>query len=172
MSRFAALDTRFILALAAGEPDAEATIDYLSKTGFVPIITESVYEELGGLVHSPDNPAHENAKHACQWLVTWGILDPPNSQIDIGTSGINADKLLEQGLIPGCTKVEAEMLVEASCQNCELFVTFSTPLLRAEATPLNLALLEMGLSKVTVTIASPDAIAARLGRMQPVTRAH
>jgi hypothetical protein len=171
MNRFAALDTRFLLALSAGEPDAEATIDYLARTGFFPIITESVFEQLGHLARSPGNPAHESAKHACKWLATWNILDPPNRHIEIGISEINAAKILGQELIPGCTENEAKMLIEASCQNCELFITFSEPLLRAEVVPLNLALLEMELNKVTVTIASPVIIARRLEIMNREAKA-
>jgi hypothetical protein len=166
MSRFAALDTRFMLALAAGESDAEATIDYLGKTGFIPVMTESVFEQLGDLASHPESAAYECAKHACKWFSTWGILDPPNPHIQNGVSQINAERILEQGLIPNCSTIEAEILVEASCLECELLITFSEPLLKAPAAPLNLALLELQLNKVTVTIASPATIATRLGRMQ------
>src|SRR5271156_4085235 len=98
MSRFAALDTRFMLALAAGESDAEATIDYLGKIGFVPIITESVFEQLGELASASASPASECARHACKWFTTWGILDPPNRHIETGVAEINAEKILDQGL--------------------------------------------------------------------------
>jgi rRNA-processing protein FCF1 len=160
--RFAALDTRFLLALAGGELDAEATIDYLQRNGFSPIITECVFEQLGELQHDPTNPAHDAAAIACKNLVTWGIYDPSNKYVDNGTSCVHAEKIMDQGLIPEATRLEAEMLVEASCHNCELFVTFSQPLLNAPSSELNLALIESGLVKVTVTIASPEMIADRL----------
>lgn len=164
MKRFAALDTRFILALAGGEPDAEATIDYLTRNGFVPIITESVMEQLGELLHSQDEGTRRTASNALQWLSTWQILVPPNAYVENGAAQVHAEKLLTQNLIPAASQIEAEMLVEASCHNCELLVTFSTPLLQADSTLLNLALLEGDLSKVTVTIASPEIIARRLER--------
>jgi hypothetical protein len=45
-------------------------------------------------------------------------------------------------------------------------VTFSEQLLQADAAQVNLALLEMELNKVTVTIASPSVIAERLRLLQ------
>jgi hypothetical protein len=54
------------------------------------------------------------------------------------------------------------MLVEASCHNCELLVTFSKSLLSAPSNELNLALIENGLVTVTVAIASPEMIAQRM----------
>jgi hypothetical protein len=160
--RFAALDTRFLLALAGGESDAEATIDYLQRNGFSPIITESVVEQIGELRSDKTNPAYEAASVASKMFVSWGIYDPPNPYVDNGTSCVHAEKILQQGLIPDGTTIEAEMLVEASCHNCELFITFSQPLLNAPSSQLNLALIESGLVKVTVTIASPEMIAERM----------
>lgn len=162
MHRFAALDTKFLLALAGGEPDAEATIDYLHKTGFFPVITESVIEQLGELANCSDAMTRDAARYAAKWFVTWNILAVENEYTQNGTAQVHADRMLEQGLIPGATTLEAEMLVEASCYNCELLVTFSEPLLNAPSAPLNLALLENDLNKVTVTIASPHIIARRL----------
>lgn len=170
MQRFAALDTKFILALAGGEADAEATIDYLQKNGFFPIITESVHEQLGELASTPQSAACEAAKYASKWLTTWGIIEIPNSYTANGTSQVHAESILQQGLIPGATEIEAEVLVEASCQNCELLVTFSESLLNAPATVLNLALIERGLDQVTVIIASPSQIAARLALQNAPTQ--
>jgi hypothetical protein len=160
--RFAALDTRFLLALAGGEPDAEATIDYLQKNGFHPIITESVFEQIGEFVSNPSCQSHEAAVYASKNFVTWGIYDPANPYVENGTSCVHAEKILEQGLIPDGTTIEAEMLVEASCHNCELLVTFSKSLLSAPSNELNLALIENGLVTVTVAIASPEMIAQRM----------
>jgi hypothetical protein len=162
MPKFAALDTKFLLALAGGESDAESTIDYLHQTGFFPIITESVIEQLGELRRNGEAQARENANYAAQWLPTWNILQDGNSYTSNGTSQIHAERILEQGLIPSATQMEAEILVEASCHNCDLLVTFSKALLEAPSAPLNLALMENDLNKVTVTIASPTIIAQRL----------
>lgn len=166
MQRFAALDTKFLLALAGGEPDAESTIDYLHKNGFFPLITECVYEQLGELAQQANNPAAPHAQHASRWLSTWGILDVSNRYTENGTSQVHAEAILEQGLIPGGTILEAETLVEASCHECELLVTFSDALLNAQSAAINLALIEKGMSKVTVIIASPKQIAERLAQMQ------
>lgn len=160
--RFAALDTRFLLALAGGQPDAETTIDYIQRNGFHPIITESVFEQLGELQKDHTNPAFEAAVYASKNFVTWGIYDPSNPYVDNGTSCVHAEKLLQQGLIPGGTTIEAEMLVEAACHDCELLITFSNALLTASPTQLNLALIENGMVKVTVAIASPEMIAERM----------
>jgi hypothetical protein len=171
MPRFAALDTRFILALAGGEPDAEATIDYLHTTGFTPMITESVVEQLGELGQESANQlTRKCADYAARWMVTWNIITPSNATVNNGAAQVHAEKIIEQGLIPGASQIEAEILVEASCHNCELLVTFSDPLLNAPAAPLNLALLENDLHKVTVTIASPQIIARRLEVMNPANR--
>jgi len=160
--RFAALDTRFLLALAGGQFDAEATIDYLQRNSFCPIVTESVIEQLGELQRDSGNPAHDAAVIASKNFVTWGIYDPSNPNVDNGTSCVHAEKIMEQGLIPDAMTIEAEMLVEASCHNCELFITFSQPLLNAPSSQLNLALIESGLVTVTIAIASPEMISERL----------
>jgi hypothetical protein len=160
--RLAALDTKFLLAFAGGESDAEETLEYLRKNGFSLIITQSVVEQLGELQRNKNHPAHDFALFISWMYPQWGIYDPSNQYVDNGTSCAHADKILEQGLIPDATKIEAEMLVEASCHNCELLVTFSEPLLKAPPTPLNLALIENDMEAVTVAIASPKMIADRL----------
>lgn len=164
--RLAALDTKFLLAFAGGESDAKETLEYLRKNGFSLIITQSVVEQLGELQRDKKNPAHDSALYASWMYPQWGIYDPSNPYVDNGTSCVHADKILEQGLIPGATIIEAEILVEASCHNCELLVTFSDPLLGAPPTPLNLALIENDMEAVTVAIASPRMIAERLRMIQ------
>jgi hypothetical protein len=168
MPKFAAIDTKFILALAGGEPDAEATLDYLHKTGFIPIVTETVIEQLGELVESSEPTARDVAKYAARWMTSWGVLEVQNINIANGAAQVHAEKLLEQGLIPEATTIEAEILVEAACHGSELLVTFSQPLLDAPSTPLNLALMENHLHQVTIIIASPDLIARRLEKLNPI----
>jgi len=165
--RLAALDTKFLLAFAGGESDAEETFEYLRKNGFTLIVTESVLEQLGELTHSCNktHPAHYYAMYAYWTLPRWGILEPANPYVENGTSGAHAEKIREQGLLPNATRIEAEILVEASCHRCDLLVTFSEPLLNALPGPLNLALMEGGMDAVAVAIASPKMIAERLGGM-------
>ena len=160
--RLAALDTKFLLAYAGGESDAEETLEYLRKNGFTLIITESVIEQLGELQRDKTHPAHDFALYASWMYPQWGIYEQSNPYVDNGTSGVHADKIIEQGLIPDATKIETEMLVEAYCHHCELLVTFSDSLLKAEPAPLNLALIENDMGAVTVAIASPKMIAERL----------
>ena len=160
--RYAALDTKFLLALAGGEQDAEGTIDYLRSIGFFPIITESVIEQIGELQRSTDSSAYIFAEIVAKNFIYWGILDVPNPNILNGTSCVHAEKILAQNLIPDGTLFEAEMLVEASCHNCEILVTFSDALLNAPSAPLNLALIDNGLVNVTVAIASPEMISQRV----------
>lgn len=160
--RFAALDTKFLLAYAGGEPDAEATLEYLHSNGFTVIITESVVEQLGELQRDKTNPAHDFALYAAWMFPQWGVLDIPNKYVANGTSCVHADKIFKEGLIPNGTFIEAEILVEASCHGCELLITFSKPLLEAPSTQLNLALIENEMVAVTVAIASPEMIAERV----------
>lgn len=170
MKRFAALDTSFLLALAGGEPDTEATIDYLFRNGFFPIITESVLEQLGELAESKDEMVKQNALRALKSLTTWQVLVSSNKYVENGAAQVHAERIMTQGLVPEATHFETEILVEASCHNCELLITFSKPLLDADSTTLNLALIEGDLNKVTVTIASPKTIARRLEMMEPANR--
>lgn len=160
--RLAALDTKFLLAFAGGETDAEETLSYLHKNGFKLIITQSVVEQLVELQRDKANPAHDFAMYALWMFDKWGIFDLPNQYVENGTSCVHAENIIKQGLIPEATTIETEMLVEASCHGCELFVTFSEPLLNAPATPLNLALIENHMGAVTIAIASPKMIADRL----------
>lgn len=162
--RSAALDTKFILALAGGAQDAEDTLEYLRQNAFLPIITESVDEQLGELQRGGDkeNQIRLLALYALWMFPNWGIVDQPNKYVENGTACVHSEKILEQGLIPNATRIEAEILVEASCHGCELLITFSDPLLNASPVPLNLALIENELAAVTVAIASPAMIAKRL----------
>jgi hypothetical protein len=160
--RLAALDTKFLLAFAGGESDAEETLEYLRKNGFTLIITESVIEQLGELQRNKKHHAHDFALYASWMYPQWGVYAPSNQYVENGTSCVHAEKILDQGLIPDATKIEAEILVEASCHHCELLVTFSGPLLNAPPAPLNLALIENDMDAVTVAIASPEMIAERL----------
>lgn len=160
--RFAALDTKFLLAYAGGEPDAEATLSYLQDNGFQPIITQSVIEQLGELQRDRNNPARDFAMYACWMHPHWNVWDIPNTYVDNGTACVHAEKIIKQGLIPGGSCIEAEILVEASCHGCELLITFSKPLLDAPSIQLNLALVENEMRAVTVAIASPAMIAERV----------
>ncbi len=160
--RLAALDTKFLLAFAAGESDAEETVQYLQRNGFACIVTQSVIEQLGELQRDKNNPSRLFALYALYMFPQWGFYEQANQYVDNGTSCVHAEKMLEQGLIPGARKIEAEILVEASCHQCELLVTFSEPLLNAKSMPLNLALIEGDMNSVAVAIASPKMIAERL----------
>lgn len=171
MPRFAALDTKFLLALAGGESDAEATIDYLAQKGFTPIATESVMEQLGELQENGDDQTKQLAGYAATWMITWGVITPSCPHAANGTAQINAARLIEQGLIDQATIIEAEILCEAACAGCEILITYSEALLDAPTTPLNLALVENDLNKVIVIIASPSLIAQRLEVLNAEQRA-
>lgn len=160
--RLAALDTKFILALAVGESDAEATLNYLKQNRIYPIITESVIEQLGEIKRDRTDPASDSAFYALWMFPGWGIGDPPNPHVQNGTSCLHAESLIKQGVIPGARKIESELLVEAACHECELLITFSPALLGAPPVPLNLALIENELCMVAIAIASPQMIADRL----------
>lgn len=160
--RLAALDTKFLLAYAGAEPDAEETLEYLRKNGFTLIITESVVEQLGELQRSKNSEVRDCAIYAYWMCPQWGVCEPSNAYVENGTSCAHAERILEQGLIPNSTRIESEILVEASCHRCDLLVTFSEPLLNAPTVPLNLALIENDMNAVTVAIASPEMIARRL----------
>jgi len=158
----AALDTKFVLAYSASEADTAETLEYLKKSGFELIITESVVEQLAELIRDKQNPSRDFALYAFWMHPSWEVSNPANPYVEHGTSCRHAEKIIEQGLVPGATKIEAEILVEASCHQCDLLVTFSQPLLKSDTVPLNLALVENDMNAVTVAIASPAQIAARL----------
>jgi hypothetical protein len=164
--RLAALDTKFLLAFAAGEQDVEETLDYLRNNNFQIIITKSVVEQLQDLIRHKSHDAHLFALYAFWMCPKEGIFEPSNSYVDNGTSCAHAEKIREQELIPDATRIEAEILVEASCHRCDLLITFSEALLNAPIVPLNLALIENDMDAVTVAIASPKMIAERLKQLQ------
>lgn len=170
MNRFAALDTKFLLAFAASEPDAEETVEYLRKNKFTCIITRSVIQQLCELRQTEPDPTRSYALYAYWMFSNWGFIEQSNTYVDNGTSCKFAEDILEQGLIPGGKKHDSEILVEASCHQCELLITFSKPLLNAPSGQLHLALIECNLSAVAVAIASPDMIAGRLKVAETVSQ--
>lgn len=160
--RLAALDTNFLLAYAAGESDVEETFDYLRANNFQIIITRSVIEQLADLIRIKDDPNHLFALYAYWMLPSWGIVEASNPYVENGTSCAHAEKIRDQGLIPDVSRIDSEILVEASCHKCDLLITFSECLISAPSGPLNLALIDSEMDAVTIAIASPGMIAERM----------
>lgn len=141
--RFAALDTSFLLALAAGDDDCAEVIDWLSANNIYPLATGTVLQELRDAEREdPDPFVQQNALAAQQNLPTWGILDASLTPIDNGIAKIITSKMVEKKVLPDKHEDDGLVVAEAALHGCVMLITFRPTLLDAPAAGIKLMLLE------------------------------
>src|SRR5438105_10413142 len=98
--RFAALDTSFLLALAAGDDNCAEVIDWLSANTVYTLATGTVLQELMDIDQQEDGDpfVKQNADRALLSLPTWGVLDAALSAIDNGIAQMVARKFIERNV--------------------------------------------------------------------------
>jgi hypothetical protein len=155
--RFAALDTRFLLALAVGDEDCQAVIDWLSGINVYPLATGTVLQELADLEREdPDEFVRQNAENAQTQLSTWGILPAPLTAIDNGIAKIIAARLVEKKVLPDNDENDGLVVVEAAMHQCKILITFREALLDAPSAGIRFMLIENDVSDLF--IASPEDV--------------
>jgi rRNA-processing protein FCF1 len=155
--RFASLDTSFLLALAEGEEDCEAVIDWLGRINVYPLVTPTVIQELMD-IEEQDREACPTAKAAKEGISVWGILDAPLSPTDHGIAEIIASKLIAKGVLADECLNDGLVLAEAGIQECKLLLTYRSTILEASFEAMKLVLLESDVSDV-FAVGPPDVVA-------------
>lgn len=141
--RFAALDTSFLLALAVGEENCQAVIDWLSGINVYALATGTVLQELADIEREDtDDFARQNAYAAQRELTSWGILDVSLTPIDNGIAKIIAAKLVEKKVLPDKCENDGLVVAEAALHGCKMMVTFRQTLLNAPPAGIRFMLIE------------------------------
>jgi hypothetical protein len=155
--RFAALDTRFLLALSVGNEDCQAVMDWLSGINVYPLATGTVLQELADLEREDsDEFVRQNAENAQLLLSTWGILPAPLNSIDNGITKIIASRLVEKKVLPDDHENDGLVVVEAAMHQCKILITYREALLNAPAAGIRFMLIENDVSDLF--IASPEDV--------------
>jgi hypothetical protein len=155
--RFAALDTGFLLSLAAGDEDCETVVDWLVSHNIYPLVTGTVLQELADIEQNDSDPFNRgNAMQVETNISVWGFLSIPLSPAENGIAKIIASRIVEKGLLPDENEDDGLVVAEAAIQGCSLIITYREVLLDAPFAPLRLLLIEMDVSDLVII--SPDLI--------------
>jgi hypothetical protein len=153
---FAAVDVGVLLALEAGDEEAEESIDLLRKRAFYFLVTETPLQELADICKSTDPEIAAHAKNAIIQITNWGFLTPPLSPTQMGIAERNAGLLIENCLTDGCLN-DGLCIIEASLNNCKILITKRQMICDvSKHEPLNLALMSFDLPLLVV--ASPKLV--------------
>jgi rRNA-processing protein FCF1 len=157
LKRFAALDTRFLLALCVGDEDCQTVIDWLSANKVYPLATGTVLQELADLEREDsDKFVRQNAENAQSQLSTWGILPAPLSSIDNGIAKIIATRLVEKKVLPDDAENDGLVVVEAAMHQCKILITYREGLLNAHSAGIRFMLIENDVSDLFIV--SPEDV--------------
>jgi hypothetical protein len=149
--RFAALDTSFLLFLAAGDEDCQTVVDWLVSHGIYPLVTGTVLQELADIEQNDSDPFNcGNAREVETNLSAWGFLSIPLEPTDNGIAKIIASRIVEKGLLPDENEDDGLVIAEAAIQSCNLLITYRKVLLDAPFDQLRLLLIEMDVSPLVV----------------------
>ena len=166
--RFAALDTSFLLSLAAGDGNCQEVIDWLSRINVYPLATGTVLQELADAEREDSDPfVRQNAILAQQNLAIWGILDVSLEPIDNGIAKIIATKLFEKKVLPDEHENDGLVIAEAALHYCKILVTFRQRLLDAPAAGIKFMLIESDVPDLFIV--SPDDVIVYLRQIEPAT---
>jgi rRNA-processing protein FCF1 len=118
------LDTNVLLHLAEEHPAAHNLVLRLVKTGFVPVVTQTVVQELGNAARNGDTPEkRRSATIALQSMRTWGIQPVVLRPVGNGICEVVADVIANRHLIPEDERNDAFILIESAFAGAAMLVT-------------------------------------------------
>ena len=169
--RFAALDTSFLLALAAGDDNCAEVIDWLSDNKIYPLATGTVLQELADIDQQEggDPFKKQNAEKALLSFGTWGVLDAALSPIDNGIAQMVAKKFVEKNVLPDEHDNDGLVVAEAALHECKMLITYRDTLLDAPLEGIKFMLIESDVPVLFVV--SPDDVIAYLRKTEETTSA-
>jgi hypothetical protein len=152
--KFVALDTDFLLALAAGGEDHASIVDWFGDRDTYCMVTATVLQELQDI--KDNDPKHGNlAGDAIANITVWGFYSTPLAPVENGVALSIAQKLAAKKIIEGEIN-DGLALAEAALQGCEFIITDRPALVNAPDAALKLALSECHVREVIA--ASPQII--------------
>jgi hypothetical protein len=157
-NKFAAVDVGVLLAIEAGDEEAESSIDSLRRRGFYFLVTETPLQELSDLCNDSGSEVASHAKNTLVQITNWGFLTPPLSAVQMGIAERVANTLVESCLSDGAACLDDGLAItEAALNNCKLLLTKRHILCGpSKFESINLTLVSFDLSLVLV--ATPKEI--------------
>jgi hypothetical protein len=148
--KFAALDTDFMLGLAAGDEDHEEAVEWLSQHAYFGMVTGTVMQELADM-EANDLRFGPMAREALKQIATWGLYTTPLTYDDIGVIEVIAEQLLATELGNNLTKNDGLVIAEAAYNGCTLLITNRPSLHAADREKVRVLLLGGDVTDVMVT---------------------
>lgn len=165
MPRFAATDTDFLLALAAGHGDCESAVDWwtVQASGHF-IVPPTVYQELEDIARHGTGTARPPAEKAIACINGWGFLEGRLSPLQSGYALELAKKLQAKGIVENLG--DGLIIAEAAFLGCIMIFSSKSELAYASHDSLTLALMEADTNADRVFIVSPEVVVQYLAGQQ------
>jgi predicted nucleic acid-binding protein len=149
--KLAALDTNIPLDLAQDGAAAHNLVLRLIRLGFIPIVTQTVVQELGHLAMNGASPrTRDSAATALSSLRAWGIQPLTLKPVGNGICDVAADVIANRRLLPEEERNDAYVLVESGVCGAALLLTWDNHLLSASNEALNDVLKSFDLHPVQI----------------------
>ncbi len=155
--KLAALDTNILFHLAEDYAPAHNLVGRLVRSGFTPIVTQTVVQELGFFSTDADTERKQRvATLALTSMREWGIQPIHLKPVGNGICDIAADVISGRGLLPANERNDAYIVIECGFIGVAMLLTWDSHLLDAPNPQLNEVLKAFDL--FPVQILSPSVI--------------
>lgn len=156
--KLAAVDTNIVLHLAEDHAPSHNLILRLVQSGFTPIVTQTVIQELGVAAQEGSARLQPIAVRALTSLREWGIQPAALKPVGNGICDIAANVIASRCLLPEEERNDAFILIESAFHGASMLVTWDGHLLGADNDRLNDVLRSFDLPPVQVV--NPQTILA------------
>jgi len=149
--KLAALDTNILFHLAENYAPAHNLVRRLVRSGFTPIVTQTVVQELGFFATDGDS-AKKRAAATCALVSmrSWGIQPSGLKPVGNGICEIAANVILSRELLPETERNDAYILIECGFLAVAMLLTWDSHLLDASNERLNEVLKSFDLHPVQI----------------------
>lgn len=149
--KWAALDTNILFHLAEDYAPAHNLVRRLVRFGFLPIVTQTVVQELGHLANEGETEKKRgSATLALTEMLGWGITPFGLKPVGNGICEIAANVILGRGLLPPGERNDAYIIIEAGFLGVAMLLTWDSHLLDASNDSLNQILVSFDLHSVQI----------------------
>jgi hypothetical protein len=157
LRKLVVLDTNLLLHMAEQHAPSHNTVLRLVRMGFMPIVVQTVVQELGAAAEDDSQPiVKRSAIKALSSMRAWGIEPFGLKPVGNGICDVIANVIANRGLLPEEERNDACVLIEAGFCCAAMVVTWDRHLLDADNTALNEVLKQFDLNPVQIT--SPSTI--------------
>jgi rRNA-processing protein FCF1 len=149
--KLAVLDTNVLFHLAEQYAPAHNLVLRLVRTGFIPVVTQTVVQELGDAsLYGYPAKKRELATIALSSMRSWGIQPTGLTPVGNGICEIVAEVIANRGLLPPEERNDAFTLIEAAFFGASMLITWDGHLLSASQAGLSEVLTSFDLRPVQI----------------------